>query len=112
MGSRFTKGVSGNPNGRPKGAIGKTTKLRLQLQKSVPAILDKLVEAALNGDIAAAKLILERALPALRPVDVDEAGNDVHVKGVCNAADEFVIVRSYGMAPDNEITIANPRTFE
>ncbi len=65
----FVKGVSGNPAGKPRGTINKTTKLRRSLEKDLPSILTAMVEQAKQGDTTAAKLLLDRVLPALRPVD-------------------------------------------
>lgn len=62
----YHKGESGNPAGKPKGA-NKTQKLRARLLSAAPAILDAMVEQAMTGDATAARLILERCLPALRP---------------------------------------------
>lgn len=69
--SRFLKGVSGNPKGRPRGKTTGAT-LRAQLAKELPLILASLVEAAKNGDVGAAKLVLDRVLPALRPTELPE----------------------------------------
>lgn len=43
--ARFKPGQSGNPAGKPKGTISKVTKLRQSIEKDVPAILLKRVEA-------------------------------------------------------------------
>jgi|GEM_PF-2611805 len=51
----FKKGVSGNPTGRTKGS-GKTVKLSSIAMKKIHSVL---VQAALDGDIEAAKLVLE-----------------------------------------------------
>lgn len=66
--SRFQKGQSGNPAGRKP---GRTTgaKLRIELAKELPDILASLVKSAKDGDVQAAKLLLDRVLPALRPID-------------------------------------------
>lgn len=64
----FQPGQSGNLNGRPKGTRNAATALRAKLLKETPAIIRKLVALASKGDVAAAKLILDRALPPLRPV--------------------------------------------
>lgn len=64
----YQKGQSGNPAGKPPGA-NKTQKVRAKLMSAVPDILTALVEQAKTGDATAARLILERTLPALRPVD-------------------------------------------
>jgi Family of unknown function (DUF5681) len=59
-------GQCGNPKGRPKGARDRRSNLRYGLLKEVPDILKTLAAAAKGGDIQAAKLILERTLPALK----------------------------------------------
>lgn len=61
-------GQSGNPKGRPPGA-GEVAKLRAAIAGNVPAILESLTAAALAGDVQAARLLLERALPPIKPVE-------------------------------------------
>lgn len=61
-------GQSGNPAGKPKGS-GEVQKLRAAIAKHVPEIVNQLVDAAKGGDIQAARLLLERTLPPLRPMD-------------------------------------------
>ena len=65
-------GQSGNPKGRPPG-VGEVAKLRAAIAASVPAILKNLTTAALAGDVQAAKLLLERVLPALKPAEQAQA---------------------------------------
>lgn len=64
--TRFRKGVSGNPNGRPKRPG--LERLREQIAEAVPDIVAVLVESAKAGDIQASRLLLDRVLPTLRPV--------------------------------------------
>ena len=64
----WAPGRSGNPKGRTPGT-GKVEKLRAALTKELPEVLDALVAKAKEGDTGAIKLILERIVPALRPVD-------------------------------------------
>lgn len=45
-----------------------THRLRRAILKVLPEVLQRLYYAALDGDTQAAKLLLERALPALTPV--------------------------------------------
>lgn len=66
--TRFQKGRSGNPRGRPKGIPDRRSVLREQLHAAVPEILECLILKAKEGDTRAAELILNRALPVLRPV--------------------------------------------
>jgi hypothetical protein len=70
--AKWRPGQSGNPRGRPKGA-GKVGELRAVIAEALPDILAGLIERARGGDTAAAKLLLERALPAVRPVELPEA---------------------------------------
>jgi len=65
-------GQSGNPKGRPAGA-GEVARLRAAIAGNVPAILESLTAAALAGDVQAARLLLERTLPAIKPVEATQA---------------------------------------
>jgi hypothetical protein len=60
----FPPGTSGNPTGRPKTA---NAELRKRLAKDGEAIVQAVIDQALEGDMAAAKIILDRILPPLRP---------------------------------------------
>jgi hypothetical protein len=70
MSGRFQSGQSGNPNGRPRGIPNPHAKLRKAIEGHVPAIIDRLVQAALDGDTAAASLLLSRCLAAVKPESV------------------------------------------
>ena len=61
-------GQTGNPKGRPPG-ISEITKLRKSLMTDAPEILAGLVTAAKAGDVQAARLILERVLPPVKPIE-------------------------------------------
>lgn len=67
--TQWKPGQSGNPTGRPPRAL-KTAKLRADIEKDVPAIIAKLVEQAKAGDAQSARLLLERVVPAIKPVDL------------------------------------------
>ena len=64
--TKFTAGVSGNPKGRKKGNTAAHL-LRKSIADDMPEIILKLVEQAKNGDTAAAKILLDRCCPALKP---------------------------------------------
>lgn len=65
---RWKPGQSGNPKGKPPGS-GELQRLRASIAADVPDILAGLVTAAKGGDAQAAKLILERIFPAVKPVE-------------------------------------------
>lgn len=67
-GGKWTKGTSGNPAGRKSGT-GQIGKLRAAIAKDVPAIIQSLATSAKAGDIGAARLLLDRVLPALKPIE-------------------------------------------
>ena len=72
--TRFKPGQSGNPKGKPRGAKNHATKLAEKLiDNQCEALVQKAVEMALNGDMQALKLLIERLIPARkdRPVKLD-----------------------------------------
>ena len=61
-------GQSGNPKGRPRGA-GFAGQAREALAGRLPEILKAVADAAAAGDMQACRLVLDRVLPALKPVE-------------------------------------------
>ena len=64
----WDSGISGNPKGRPTGT-GSVAKLRAVIEKRRPELLNVLMLKAMAGDVGAAKLLIERVLPPLRPTE-------------------------------------------
>ena len=63
----WKKGMkSPNPAGRPKGIDDRRTKMTQTILEDVTAILRVVKENALNGDTAAAALLLSKVMPSLR----------------------------------------------
>lgn len=63
----FPKGKSGNPRGRPKGALNKATlAAQALLDGEAGKLTRKAVEMALEGDTTALRLCLERIAPPKR----------------------------------------------
>jgi Family of unknown function (DUF5681) len=61
---QWPKGSSGNPAGRPRGSRNKATlALEALLEGDAEQLLNKAVSMALNGDVAAMRLCLERLVP-------------------------------------------------
>jgi hypothetical protein len=65
---RWVSGQSGNPQGRKVGT-GEIAKLRASISSQMPEMLAAMISRALQGDVAACRLILERTLAPLRPVE-------------------------------------------
>lgn len=66
--SRWLPGQSGNAQGRPRGQSA-ITRMRAVLEADAPEILARFVTAAKAGNLQAARLILERVLPPLKPIE-------------------------------------------
>lgn len=65
---RYAPGQSGNLAGRPPG-IGRTVELKRQLFSRADEVVNAVIDKAIEGDISAAKLILDRLVPPLRATD-------------------------------------------
>lgn len=68
--AKFKKGQSGNPAGRKLGSV--SSGLRL-LREAAGEIMPLVIQRAKAGDAEAQRLILDRAVPKLRPVSPSEA---------------------------------------
>ena len=108
-GKPFEKGQSGNLNGRPRGTRNKTTlAMEALLDGEAEAITRKAIEKALEGDMTAIRLCLERILPTIksRPIEIDlppvETAEDIEaVQGAVIAA-----MAKGEITPDDAGTIA------
>jgi len=61
---RFQKGTSGNAGGRSS----KSALMRKKLEAGAGDVVKNILDAAKKGDMAACRLILERVIPASKPV--------------------------------------------
>ena len=76
---QFSKGVSGNPAGRPKGIKDKRHRYSEAIDSMIPQVLDSVFQRAIAGDMTAARMLLDRTLPSKRPaqerVEIEHSGN-------------------------------------
>jgi hypothetical protein len=63
---KFKPGQSGNPKGRPKDKTPATI-IRKSIVTDMPDIIKNLVVMAKAGDVQAAKILLDRICPPLKP---------------------------------------------
>jgi Family of unknown function (DUF5681) len=73
-GRPFTKGQSGNPDGRPKGSRNVTTlALEALLNGQAQALTQKAIDLGLAGDLSALRICLDRILPSRkdRPINFE-----------------------------------------
>jgi len=71
---QFQKGQSGNPSGRPRGALNRATVLAQELLSArVESIAGKLIELAEGGDMRAIRVCMDRLMPAIKhqPIAVE-----------------------------------------
>src|SRR5512134_5186 len=63
----FKPGQSGNPAGRPKGLKPKPAKYRELLQSNADALVQQVIDKALDGDTIALRICADRLIPTLKP---------------------------------------------
>lgn len=101
---RWKAGESGNPNGRKPGT-GEVSRLRQGIAAHLPEIISQLVDKAKEGDIQAARLLLERVLPPMKAIEQSVAlslpdGEGITAQGVAivKAVSDGVIAPGQGAA--------------
>lgn len=72
----WTKGESGNPRGRPRKSQKTMAQLRSQISEHLPDVIEVLAGAAKEGDVQAARILVERCVPSMRAIDQNVNIND------------------------------------
>ena len=79
---QWVEGISGNPGGRPKGSKNKVTLLKLAAeeafrdrnQENLDLVLDMILQAALEGDKAARKMVWDACMSKAAVAEDKTAG--------------------------------------
>jgi hypothetical protein len=65
--AKFKPGKSGNPGGKPRGALNQTTRAALELLGGdLEAITRECVRQAKEGNLMAVKLVLDKLIPSVK----------------------------------------------
>lgn len=86
---RFVAGVSGNPNGRPKGRKNVITALKQDMEialrknlseNDIKGVIQSMLAEALNGNVGAGKLILDKVMSSAKETeDAKETGGGLKI---------------------------------
>tara|TARA_R110000824_G_scaffold260873_1_gene449492 strand:+ start:1796 stop:2092 length:297 start_codon:yes stop_codon:yes gene_type:complete len=77
----WKQGESGNPKGRPRKSQKSMAQLRSQISEHLPDVIEVLANAAKEGDVQAARILVERCVPSMRALDQNINVND-SVRGI------------------------------
>jgi hypothetical protein len=77
----FKKGMKPlNPNGRPKGSVNRYTALaRQMMSEQGAAVVQKVIDKAMEGDVHCMKMCIDRILPVHKAVDPNRAKQDSQI---------------------------------
>lgn len=88
----WKKGQSGNPRGRPKGSRNKATLLAIAaMEGELTDVVKVVINAAKGGDIAAARLVVDKLIPSTRERPLSIALPDVTSVDDCATAQAKVL---------------------
>ena len=106
---QFTKGVSGNPAGRPRGIKDKRHRFNEAIESMIPDVLDSVFQKAVAGDMTAAKMLLDRSLPTKRP-EQERVQISIKENTALNARDVLQGVFAGEVSPDVGASLLNAIT--
>lgn len=87
----FKTGQSGNPMGRVKGSVNKRTQLAKLLEPHAEALIARMIALALDGDVMALRLCIERLIPKMqyKPTGI-EFPNELNKRNLPKLMDEIL----------------------
>ena len=89
----WNHGQSGNPKGRPRKSQKSMAQLRSQISEHLPDVIEVLANAAKDGDVQAARILVERCVPSMRALDqninVNESVRGISDEELLNLMNEF-----------------------
>ena len=105
----FHKGESGNPAGRPRGSLNRTTALMQSLlEANAEAIARKAIDLATGGDLTAIRICFDRLVPARKhePIALELPRLDTAADTVTAASTIVAAVAAGELAPSEAADIA------
>ena len=89
----WKQGQSGNPKGRPRKSQKSMAQLRSQISEHLPDVIEVLANAAKDGDVQAARILVERCVRSMRALDqninVNESVRGISDEELLNLMNEF-----------------------
>lgn len=108
---KFSRGVSGNPSGKVKGTLNKRTHLTKLLEPHAVDLINKVVELAINGDVNALRICIERLLPKIKGETLNhsfDTANLTDTSGLLQlGADVIEAVSNQDITPEQGKDLAN-----
>jgi Family of unknown function (DUF5681) len=105
----FHKGESGNPAGRPRGSLNRTTVLMQSLlEANAETIARKAIDLATGGDLTAIRICFDRLVPARKhePIALELPRLDTAADTVTAASTIVAAVAAGELAPSEAADIA------
>jgi hypothetical protein len=100
----FKTGQSGNPKGRAKGSLNRRTQLVKLIEPHAEELVAKMIGLALDGDVTALRLCIERLIPKIRhePIEI-ELPTNMNEKNLSKFKSELLLAALEGKMSIDDI---------